>query len=243
MRKWLRKGYEVGILSVAFVLVFCFSGVSGAGQFPNLDAKTAAAWAKSIKADQRAEAEKAAIAKKYEQEKLKRQAAKVTVPQPAAKDGGRAMPSPIKTAILTPFVTVGTGIMALGAGWDYVTASMLETPVSRACRAGNTAKNQLLYHPYNVMKEFLTGFTGDTQYYDPSKLNWLGERAKKRGPIAQMAEFAGTTIPPIAASTGIVAPVLAMTVPEMAIATGVVSSVGSVGVGEAFDAAEKILVK
>jgi hypothetical protein len=230
------------VLMMAMVFV---AGMARAGQFPDQDAKTVAAWVKSIKASQRAEAEKTAIAQRYakkaQQRDLERQMeVQALAVKPAADPG---LPSPVKTVILTPFVTVGTGIMALGAGWDYVTTSMFETPVSRACRAGNTAKSQLLYHPYNVIKEFLTGFTGNTQYYDPSKLNYLGERAKKRGPIAQMAEMAGSVIPPIAASTGIVAPVLGMTVPEMAIAAGVVSAVGSIGVGEAFDAAEKKLVK
>ena len=204
---------------------------------------TACAKATKAEIEQRLAAEKTAIVQKYAQQNLDRQTAARAMAVKPAVDNGRAMPSPIKTAILTPFVTVGTCLMALGEGFNYVTKSKFETPVSQACRAVNTAKSQLLFHPVNVAKEFLTGFTGNTQYYDPAKLNWLGERAQKRDPIAQMAEFAGTVIPPIAASTGIVAPVLGMTVPEMAIATGAVSAVGSMGVGEAFDAGEKKLVK
>lgn len=233
-------------LIMMMAMVLLGAGVARAGMFPALDAKMAAARSKSLETDRRAAAEKTVIVLKYAQNQrdLERQAAvrAAAVTKPAvSKD--RGLPGPVKTAFLTPFVTVGTGIMALGAGFNYVTKSKFETPASQACRAVNTAKSQLLYHPYNVIKEFLTGFTGNTQYYDPSKLNWLGDRAQKRGPIAQMAEMAANVIPPVAASTGIVAPFLGLTVPEMAITTGAIGAVGGIGVGEAFDAAEKKLVK
>jgi hypothetical protein len=233
------------IFGMVFLLVAAFCAAPAwAGMFPDQDAKIAAAKAKSIVAGQRAAAEKAAIAKKYEQQDLERRAAVQTaaVTKPAVSED-RGLPSPVKTLILAPFTTVGTTMMALVEGVKYVTKSPLENPVSRICRGVNTAKSQLLYHPVNVAKEFFTGFTGKTDYYDPAKLNWLGERAQKRGPVAQIAETAGTVIPPVAASTGIVAPFLGLTVPEMAITTGAISAVGSIGVGEAFDAAEKKLVK
>jgi len=156
----------------------------------------------------------------------------------------RGLPGPIKTLILAPFTTVGTGLTALGEGFNYVTKSKLETPISQVCRSVNTAKSQLLFHPINVANEFFTGFTGKTVYYDPAKLNWLGERAQKRGPIAQMAEMAGTVIPPVMVATGVTAPFVAsMTVPEMFVTTGAISAVGSIGVGEVFDYGEKALIK
>jgi len=232
------------MMVMMMAMVFLCAGTVGAGMFPELDAKMAAARAKSLAADQRAAAEKTVIDLRYSlrRQDLERRAEAQSAAIPVAS-ADRGLPSPIKTLILAPFMTVGTGLMALGEGFNYVTKSKFETPISQACRAVNTAKSQLLYHPVGVITEFLTGFTGKTEYYDPTKLNWLGERAKQRGPIAQMAEMAGTMIPPVAASTGIVAPVLGMTVPEMAVAVGAVSAVGSIGVGEAFDSGEKKLLK
>jgi hypothetical protein len=204
-----------------------------------------AAWAKATKAEieQRLVAEKAAIAQRYAQSDLERQAAVRALAVKPAMSEDRGLPSPIKTAFLTPFVTVGTGLVALGEGFNYVTKSKFETLISQACRAGNTMKSQMLYHPINVVTEFFTGFTGNTQYYNPTKLNWLGERAKKRGPISQMAEMAGTVIPPTMVATGVTAPFLGLTFGEMFIVDGAISAVGSIGVGEAFDAAEKGLIK
>ena len=238
------RRHWVKVICVMITTMFLGAGTVGAGVFPDLDAKMAAARARSAAADQRAAAEKTVIDLRYSLSRrdLDRRAEAQSAAIPVA-NADRGLPSPVKTAILTPFVTIGTGIMALGEGFKYVTKSKFETPVSQVCRAGNTAKSQLLFHPYNVLKEFFTGFTGNTQYYDPSKLNYLGERAQKRGPIAQMAEMAANVIPPVAASTGIVAPFLGIGVPAMAGTQAAIGGIGGIGVGEAFDQAEKKLVK
>lgn len=237
-----RKSMWLRGLIMIMVMAMLGVGAAWAGQFPDQDAKMAAAKARSVAANQRAVAEKKEIAEKYAKADLERQAAaRALAVKPAASEGG--LPGPVKTLILAPFTTVGTGLMALGEGFKYVTNSPLENPISRVSRAVNTAKSQLLYYPVGVATEFFTGFTANPVKMDPSKLNYLGERAKQRGPVAQMAEMAANVIPPVAASTGIVAPVLGMTVPEMAITTGVVSAVGGIAVGEAFDYGEKKLLK
>ena len=109
------RRHWVKVICVMITTMFLGAGTVGAGVFPDLDAKMAAARARSAAADQRAAAEKTVIDLRYSLSRrdLDRRAEAQSAAIPVA-NADRGLPSPVKTAILTPFVTIGTGIMALG---------------------------------------------------------------------------------------------------------------------------------
>jgi len=236
----------VKVLVVVMAMVLIGAGAAWAGQFPALDAGIKQARDRTPVINARLAAEQYAINQRYKQQQqqrdLERQMETQALVVKPVDEGGK-FPQPLKTVLLFVPTGIGTFMMAAGEGVNYVSGSRYETPLSQGCRGLNTGKNQIPGHFWDFGKEFVTSLTGNTQYANPAKLNYLGQRTMEHGPFAQMAETAGTVIPPIAAATVVVGPVLGFTVVEMAIATGVVSSVGSVGVGEGFDYVEKTLVK
>lgn len=248
MRKWLRKGYALGILTVVLAVVFCFAGMAAwAGQFPDQDAKIATAKARSAAANQRAVAEKKQIAERYAKANLERQAAVQAVAvKPVADDGvvpaGKGFRRMINAAVKFVFTTPGAAAVGVYEGVKYVGSSKLENPLSRFCRGVNVGFDQFFGNTLGSAAEFVTPWQAN-EYADPSQLNFIAKETITWGPLAQMLRTGASVAPVACAATNVIGPLAGLTVVETTAVVGGSSVPGGFLVGKAADMAEKKLIK
>ncbi len=231
----MRKALTLGLM---MVLTMVFSvGAAGAGQFTSPEAK-----AKVAAIDKRLAAEKTAIAKKYEQQNLERQAAvRAAVATPAA-DEGRGFPRPAKAVLKAFFTTIPAIMVGAYEGVKYITSSPLENPLSRFCRGVNVGLDQGFGNVLGCGVEFLTPWQ-NAEYADPSKLNALASETITWGPLAQMLRTGASAAAPACAAAGVLGPATGMCYGGTVATLGTTNTAGGYLVGKATDMAEKAVFK
>lgn len=230
-RKW---GLVIGSI---LVMALLGAGTAWAGQFTSPADK-----AKVADINKRLAAEKTAIAKKYEQQDMERQAAVRAAAVKPATDEGRGFPRPVKAVVKAFFTFVPSVMVGVYEGVKYIGSSKLENPLSRFCRGVNVGLDQVFGNTMGCAREFVTPWE-TTEYADPSQLNFIAKETITWGPLAQMLRTGASAAAPACAATGVLGPVAGMCYGGTVATLATTNTAGGYLVGKGVDMAEKAVSK